>query len=188
MRLVGIDVPAPGHEQDRIDHTERLERWAKSRLGRTGRPRPVRVTSAKEGLAEFGDGAGEVYGADGGIPAGPGGGSSPGCSWSGFPRIPVEEEGRLTDPVLGKCRRAGSASALPDLSPPPLSAGAGGVPHGPQTSALSHDRRHYEEMGRLVAAGEEPSIDTLYRKYEEIFMAALAHKATPKSAPTSCRI
>jgi len=45
---------------------------------------------------------------------------------------------------------------------------------------LSHDRGHYEEMGRLVAGAKELPVGILHEKYQALFMAALAHKATPK--------
>jgi uncharacterized protein YbgA (DUF1722 family) len=45
---------------------------------------------------------------------------------------------------------------------------------------LSHDRGHYEEMGRLVARAKQLPVQALHEKYQALFMATLAHKATPK--------
>lgn len=100
-----------------------------------------------------------------------------------FPRIPVEEEGRLTDPVLREMfiERVFCLRRFRDLLARPLSRGALVDFHTDhKLLLLSHDRRHYEEMGRLVAGAKTLPLGTLYSKYEEIFLAALAHKATPK--------
>ena len=100
-----------------------------------------------------------------------------------FPRIPVEEEGRLADPVLREMfvERVFCLRRFRDLLARPLSRGALVDFHTDhKLLLLSHDRKHYEEMGRLVAGAKTFPIGTLYRKYEEIFMATLAHKATPK--------
>jgi uncharacterized protein YbgA (DUF1722 family) len=100
-----------------------------------------------------------------------------------FPRVPVEEEGRLTDPVLREMfiERVFCLRRFRDLLSRPLSRRALVDFHTDhKLLLLSHDRGHYEEMGRLVAGGKSVPIDTLYRNYGEIFMAALAHKATPK--------
>jgi uncharacterized protein YbgA (DUF1722 family) len=95
----------------------------------------------------------------------------------------VEEEGRLTDPVLREMffERVFCLRRFRNLLARPLSRGALVDFHTDhKLLLLSHDRRQYEEMGRLVAGAKTLPIGTLYRKYEEIFMAALAHKATPK--------
>ncbi len=100
-----------------------------------------------------------------------------------LPRIPVEEEGRLTDPVLREMfvERVFCLRRFRDLLDLPLSRGALVDFHTDhKLLLLSHDRGHYEEMGRLVAGAKMLPIRELYSKYEEIFMAALAHKATPK--------
>lgn len=100
-----------------------------------------------------------------------------------FPLLPMEEEGRLNDPVLREnfiervfsCRRwkdflAGS----PDL---------GGLVrfHTRQKLlVMSHSVRHYREMGALVARGKELPWPELARRYEELFMRALELHATVK--------
>ena len=125
----------------------------------------------------------KVYGVGDGIPARTGAGVFTRMFMERFPRIPVEEEGRLTDPVLREMfiERVFCLRRFRDLLARPLSRGALVDFHTDhKLLLLSHDRRHYEEMGRLVAGAKTLLLGTLYSKYEAIFLAALAHKATPK--------
>jgi uncharacterized protein YbgA (DUF1722 family)/uncharacterized protein YbbK (DUF523 family) len=181
MRLVG-DPKSPGLVTNKtgIDQTERMERWAKARLdgladlGLCGYV--CKKDSPSSGMERV-----KVYG--GGIPARTGVGIFTRMFMERFPRIPVEEEGRLTDPVLREMfvERVFCLRRFRDLLARPLSRGALVDFHTDhKLLLLSHDRRHYEEMGRLVASAKNLPIETLYRNYEEIFMATLAHKATPK--------
>jgi uncharacterized protein YbgA (DUF1722 family) len=181
MRLVG-DPKSPGLVTNKtgIDQTERMERWAKARLdgladlGLCGYV--CKKDSPSSGMERV-----KVYG--GGIPARTGVGIFTRMFMERFPRIPVEEEGRLTDPVLREMfvERVFCLRRFRDLLARPLSRGALVDFHTDhKLLLLSHDRRHYEEMGRLVASAKNLPIETLYRNYEESFMATLAHKATPK--------
>ena len=183
MRLVG-DPERPRLVTGRsgIDHTERMERWAKARLdelsgvGLCGYI--CKKDSPSSGMERV-----KVYGAGDGIPARAGSGVFTRMFMARFPRIPVEEEGRLADPVLREMfvERVFCLRRFRDLLARPLSRGALVDFHTDhKLLLLSHDRRRYGEMGRLVAGAKTLSVDALYRKYEEIFMATLAHKATPK--------
>jgi uncharacterized protein YbgA (DUF1722 family) len=125
----------------------------------------------------------KVYGGGGGAPARTGAGVFTRMFMERFPRIPVEEEGRLTDPVLREMfvERVFCLRRFRALLARPLSRGSLVDFHTDhKLLLLSHDRGHYEEMGRLVAAAKALPIGILHAKYEEIFMAALSHKATPK--------
>jgi len=183
MRLVGNpENPRLVAGKTGIDHTDRMERWANDRLeelsGLDLCGYICKKDSPSSGMERV-----KVYGAGGGIPARTGAGIFTRMFMERFPRIPVEEEGRLTDPVLREMfvERVFCLRRFRDLLARPLSRGALVEFHTDhKLLLLSHDRRHYEEMGRLVAGAKSLPIDTLYRKYEEIFMAALAHKATPK--------
>jgi uncharacterized protein YbgA (DUF1722 family)/uncharacterized protein YbbK (DUF523 family) len=183
MRLVGDPVhPRLVTNRTGIDHTERMERWAAARLEELSRldlcGYICKKDSPSSGMERV-----KVYGAGDGIPARTGAGVFTRMFMERFPRIPVEEEGRLTDPVLREMfvERVFCLRRFRDLLARPLSRGALVDFHTDhKLLLLSHDRGHYEEMGRLVAGSKILPIGTLYRKYEEIFMAALAHKATPK--------
>jgi uncharacterized protein YbgA (DUF1722 family)/uncharacterized protein YbbK (DUF523 family) len=183
MRLVGEpDRPRLVTNRTGIDHTERMERWAKARLdalsGLDVCGYICKKDSPSSGMARV-----KVYGGVDGIPTRTSAGVFTRMFMERFPRIPVEEEGRLNDPVLREMfiERVFCLRRFRDLIARPLSRGALVDFHTDhKLLLLSHDRRHYEEMGRLVAGAKTLPLGTLYRKYEEIFMAALAHKATPK--------
>jgi len=183
MRLVG-DPKHPRLVTNKIgvDHTERMERWAKARLeelsGLDLCGYICKKDSPSSGMERV-----KVYGTGDGIPARTGAGVFTRMFMERFPRIPVEEEGRLTDPVLREMfiERVFCLRRFRDLFARPLSRGALVDFHTDHKMLLlSHDRGHYEEMGRLVAGAKSVPIETLYRNYGEIFMASLAHKATPK--------
>jgi uncharacterized protein YbgA (DUF1722 family)/uncharacterized protein YbbK (DUF523 family) len=183
MRLVG-DPKHPRLVTNRtgIDHTARMEGWAKERLEELSGfdlcGYICKKDSPSSGMERV-----KVYGCGDGIPARTGAGIFTRMFMERFPRIPVEEEGRLTDPVLREMfvERVFCLRRFRDLLARPLARGALVDFHTDhKLLLLSHDRRHYEEMGRLVAGAKNLPVGTLYRTYEEIFMAALAHKATPK--------
>jgi uncharacterized protein YbgA (DUF1722 family)/uncharacterized protein YbbK (DUF523 family) len=183
MRLVG-DPKRPRLVTNKtgIDHTERMERWAKARLGALS-SLDICGYICKKDSPSSGMERVKVYGVVDGIPARTGAGVFTRMFMERFPRIPVEEEGRLTDPVLREMfiERVFCLRRFRDLLARPLSRGALVDFHTDhKLLLLSHDRRHYEEMGRLVAGAKTLPLGTLYSKYEEIFLAALAHKATPK--------
>jgi uncharacterized protein YbgA (DUF1722 family)/uncharacterized protein YbbK (DUF523 family) len=182
MRLVGNpNRPRLVTGRTGIDHTERMERWATSRVEELSLldlcGYICKKDSPSSGMERV-----KVYGG-GGVPARTGAGVFTRIFMERFPRIPVEEEGRLTDPVLREMfvERVFCLRRFRDLLARPLSRGALVDFHTDhKLLLLSHDRGHYEEMGRLVAGAKTFPLGSLYAKYEESFMAALAHKATPK--------
>jgi len=183
MRLVGDPKhPRLMTNKTGIDHTERMERWAAARLeelsGLDLCGYICKKDSPSSGMERV-----KVYGGSSGAPARTGPGVFTRMFMERFPRIPVEEEGRLTDPVLREMfvERVFCLRRFRHLLARPLSRGSLVDFHTDhKLLLLSHDRRHYEEMGRLVAAAKTLPIGALHAKYEEIFMAALSHKATPK--------
>lgn len=98
-----------------------------------------------------------------------------------FPLIPVEEEGRLCDPILREnfIERIFSYQRWRALL-------LGGV--GRQAvvefhtihkyALLSHSRAHYQSLGRLVAQADRFRPKDLLQRYGEIFMDALRVKST----------
>jgi uncharacterized protein YbgA (DUF1722 family)/uncharacterized protein YbbK (DUF523 family) len=182
MRLVG-DAARPRLVTIRtgIDWTGRMEEWAKVRLDELSRldlcGYICKKDSPSSGMERV-----KVYGG-GGVPVRSGAGIFTRMFMERFPLIPVEEEGRLTDPVLREMfvERVFCLRRFRDLLSKPLSRGALVEFHTDhKLLLLSHDRGHYEEMGRLVARARQLPEGTLYGRYQELFMAALAHKATPK--------
>ena len=183
MRLAGDPKhPRLVTNKTGIDHTERMERWAKARLDELSRldlcGYICKKDSPSSGMERV-----KVYGGGDGIPTRTGAGVFTRMFMERFPRIPVEEEGRLSDPVLREMfiERVFCLRRFRDLLARPPSRGALVDFHTDhKLLLLSHDRGHYEEMGRLVAGAKSVPIEILYRNYGEIFMASLEHKATPK--------
>jgi len=100
-----------------------------------------------------------------------------------FPLLPVEEEGRLHDPVLREnfierifalrrwrevLEQRGGRGGLVDFH----------TKH--KLLILSHNPKHYEAMGRLVAQGKSLPVKDLYLQYQAVFLEALKLKTTPK--------
>lgn len=100
-----------------------------------------------------------------------------------LPLMPVEEEGRLNDPSLREnfiervfsyrrwqenAARARSVAALVDFH----------MRH--KFLLLAHSESHYRQLGRMVAQAKQSPIGESYRQYGEVFMAALAVRATVK--------
>lgn len=98
-----------------------------------------------------------------------------------FPLVPVEEEGRLCDPALREnfIERVFCYRRYQDLI-------NGGVTR--QTMIrfhtihkyllLAHSQQHYQLLGRLVGRAQQYRPKELASKYGELFMKALAVKAT----------
>ena len=182
MRLVGNPKhPRLVTSRSGEDHTVRMERWADARLDELSRLELCGYICKKDSPSSGMERV-KVYGGEG-PPARAGAGIFTRMFMERFPLIPVEEEGRLTDPVLREMfiQRVFCFRRFRDLLGRPLSRGALVDFHTDHKMLLlSHDRGHYEEMGRLVAGAKELPVGILHEKYQALFMAALAHKATPK--------
>jgi uncharacterized protein YbgA (DUF1722 family)/uncharacterized protein YbbK (DUF523 family) len=102
---------------------------------------------------------------------------------SELPLLPVEEEGRLNDPILREnfverifayhrwqrlaCRRR-SISSLVDFH----------TRH--KFLLLAHSEPHYRKLGRIVAEAKQSPIAAAYEQYSRLFMEGLACHATAK--------
>jgi len=99
-----------------------------------------------------------------------------------FPNLPVEEEGRLNDPLLREnflervfaycrwqefCREDGGMGGLVRFH----------TCH--KLQLMAHNPRLYRELGKLVASGKGVGRDELLRSYETLFMRTLGYRATP---------
>ena len=100
-----------------------------------------------------------------------------------FPHLPVEEEGRLNDPLLREnfIERIFAYRRLRSFFSSRWSVGGLVAFHtAHKLQILAHSTRHYEELGRLVAGAKTTPRDELRRAYEDGFMTALAVLARPK--------
>ena len=100
-----------------------------------------------------------------------------------FPDLPVEEEGRLSDPRLREnfVERVFAYARLRDLFNDPWDPGALVRFHSAHKLILmAHSPKTYQQLGRLVAAaGVLPERD-VQQPYSRAFMAALTVIATPR--------
>ena len=182
MHLEGNpDSPRLVTSRTKQDMTERMVTWARKRV----------VELEKEGLMGFifksdspssGMERVRVYG-EKGMPSKKGVGMFARIFMEHFPLLPVEEEGRLHDPVLREnfierlfalrrwrevLEQKGGRGALVDFH----------TQH--KLLILSHNPKHYEAMGRLVAQGKSLPVKDLYLQYQSVFLEALKLKTTPK--------
>lgn len=98
-----------------------------------------------------------------------------------YPNLPVEEEGRLRDPVLREnfVERVFAYRRLRALLSSRWTVGALVRWHTAQKLALmAHSTVRYRELGRLVAEAAEIPRAELGRHYEDEFMSAMRIRAT----------
>jgi uncharacterized protein YbgA (DUF1722 family)/uncharacterized protein YbbK (DUF523 family) len=99
-----------------------------------------------------------------------------------FPHLPVEEEGRLTDPALREnfIVRVFAYHRLQQLLKSRFSRGEMVQFHtAHKYLLLAHSPTHYQQIGRLVAAIKKTPVAEFKAKYLALFMEGLTHRATP---------
>jgi uncharacterized protein YbgA (DUF1722 family) len=124
----------------------------------------------------------KVY-TQGGMPAGPGSGLFARALMDAFPLLPVEEEGRLSDPHLRDSfitrvfsyRRL---TALLDSAPRPADLVAFHTAH--KYLLLAHSPAHYAKLGRLVANLKGVPRAERLERYGQAFLEGLRVKATTR--------
>ncbi len=165
----------------RLDLTGRMEAWAGRRVAELEKEglcgfvfKSRSPSSGMERVSVFPEGGGQAVKKGSGIFAR--------IFMERFPLLPVEEEGRLQDPVLREnfierifaCRRWREMIA------------AGRKPShlvrfhsNHKLFLLAHSEKHYREMGKLVAQAGTIPAGELYARYEALMAEALRLKATP---------
>jgi uncharacterized protein YbgA (DUF1722 family) len=124
----------------------------------------------------------KVYG-DQGMPAKKGIGMFARTFIKHFPLLPVEEEGRLHDPILREnfIERIFTLRRWREILAQKESRGNLVSFHTRhKLLILSHSPKHYETMGKWVAQAKDPPLKELYQKYQILLMEALLLKTTPK--------
>ncbi|BBO75966.1 hypothetical protein DSCW_33830 [Desulfosarcina widdelii] len=180
MRLVGLaDNPRLVTNKTGIDHTERMQTWVEKRLDALDRENLYgfifKKDSPSSGLHRV-----RVY-SDKGPPARTGRGIFAAAFTRRFPRIPVEEEGRLHDPGLREnfIERIFALRRWREALDEKRSLGGLVAFHTREKLLLmAHSQKHYRQMGRLVATGKTMAAARLYDDYETSLMEALHLKAT----------
>jgi uncharacterized protein YbgA (DUF1722 family)/uncharacterized protein YbbK (DUF523 family) len=100
-----------------------------------------------------------------------------------FPLLPVEEEGRLHDPILREnfIECVFALARWRELIDGKEDLGTLVEFHTKhKLLVLSHSTRHYQEMGRLVAGAKGLPIETVLEEYQKQLMEALKLRATSK--------
>ena len=100
-----------------------------------------------------------------------------------FPLVPTEEEGRLNDPRIREnfIVRVFSFKRFNLLLNEKFSLGQWVKFHTQHKFLLlAHSRKHYDDLGALVAHSKTIKPSELKKKYGELFMEALTSKSTPK--------
>jgi uncharacterized protein YbgA (DUF1722 family)/uncharacterized protein YbbK (DUF523 family) len=183
MRLVGDpESPRLVTVRSRQDHTERMVRWARQRVTELEKEKLCgfifKSDSPSSGMERV-----KVY-KDGGMPQKNGIGVFARIFMEHFPLIPVEEEGRLHDPLIREnfieriftlkrwvesVETGKSRARLVDFH----------TRH--KLLIMAHSEKHERIMGRMVAqGGNRSSLDGDYAQYQALLMEALRLKATSK--------
>jgi uncharacterized protein YbgA (DUF1722 family)/uncharacterized protein YbbK (DUF523 family) len=182
FRLVGdADCPRFITVRTKEDFTERMTNWAKKRVRELEREDlcgfVFKSNSPSSGMERV-----KVYDRNG-MPAKKGVGLFARAFMEHFPRIPVEEEGRLHDPKLREnfIERIFALKRWRDMIATKKTRGKLVDFHTRnKLLILAHSPKHHREMGKHVAAAKEVPTNALYDNYEQLLMEALSLKTTPK--------
>ena len=182
LRLVGPpENPRLLTRKTGEDHTEAMQAWARKRLDALEKENLCGFIF-KGGSPSSGMERVKVYNEKGHMVTKTGVGIFAKAFMERFPLIPVEEDGRLHDPVLRenfiirifaltRWREARKAMKLGDLVT---------FHTDNKLLILAHSTEHYREMGRLVAKGKAMEAKDLFREYETLLLQALSRKSTAR--------
>jgi len=163
-----------------VDHTGKMQGWIRRKL-QDLEGLDLCGYICKKGSPSSGMERVKVYGKNG-IPANAGAGMFTKAFMDRFPLIPVEEEGRLQDPVLREMfvERMFTLRRLRDRIRQGKTRGNLVEFHTDhKLLILAHGRTRYAEMGRLVAHAKELPLEELYRRYLHLLMVALRLRIPP---------
>ncbi len=180
FRLVGVpDSPRLVTFKSKTDHTDRMLTWAQKRIRELEKEELCgfifKSDSPSSGMIRV-----KVYN-EKGMPHKIGIGMFARAFMEHFPLIPVEDDGRLNDPIIREnfilqiftmkrwrdnlARKRGIGSLVDFHTRNKL-------------LMLSHSPKHYRLMGKLVAEGKKMPLGDLYDQYQLLLMEALRLKTT----------
>jgi uncharacterized protein YbgA (DUF1722 family)/uncharacterized protein YbbK (DUF523 family) len=162
-----------------IDHTDKMSAYAQHRviaLGREGLSGYVlKKDSPSCGMERV-----RVYGSSG-MPARSGAGLFAAALMRRYPFLPIEEEGRLNDPLLREnfVERVFAYRRLRSFFSSRWTLGGLVRFHTRhKLTLMAHSPKAYRELGRFVADAKRMSRDNVPERYESAFMEALKKVAT----------
>ena len=182
VRLVGpAENPRLVTQKTAVDKTDQMKVWIKGRLKELTKEDLCgfifRSKSPSSGLYRI-----RVYGDDGKVRKN-GTGLFAKAFTKAFPRIPVEEAGRLNDPKLREnfIENIFSLQRWRQLCDHPLTLGGLVAFHTHnKLLILSHNQDIYRKMGKLVAQGKNYEFFQLIDNYEDLLLKALRLPTTVK--------
>jgi len=163
-----------------VDHTDAMERWSGRRLGELA-GEDLSGYVLKKDSPSCGMERVKVFG--GGTPHRIGRGIYAAALLERFPNLPVEEEGRLSDPVLREnfIERVFACHRLRRFFAPRWTVGSLIALHtAHKMTLLSHSTTNYQRLGQLVAAAARTAREALRSGYESQFMSTLRIPATTR--------
>ena len=182
LRLVGNpDSPRLVTVRTKQDLTDRMTQWARKRMLELEKEELLgfifKSDSPSSGMERV-----KVY-SDQGMPAKKGIGIFAKTFMEHFPLLPVEEEGRLHDPILREnfIERIFTLKRWRETLAQKESRGSLVSFHTRhKLLILSHSPKHYQTMGKGVAQAKDLPLKELYRQYQVLLMEALLLRTTPK--------
>lgn len=182
MRLVGDPaVPRLVTSRSGADLTDRMLGWARERTEQLAGEELCGFVF-KSGSPSSGMERVKVYG-EGGTPAKTGVGLFARAFMERFPLLPVEEDGRLNDPVLREnfIERIFALRRWRETLARGRNRGNLVDHHAREKLlVLSHSTEHYRALGRLVGHAKERETEPLFAAYQALLLEALRLRATPK--------
>ncbi len=182
VRLVGDpENPRMITFKSKKDLTDQMKRWAKKRVKELEKEDLCgfifKSDSPSSGMIRV-----KVY-SEKGMPRKVGVGMFARAFMGHFPRIPVEDDGRLHNPAIREnfIERIFSLKRWRDIAAKSPRIGKLVDFHSRnKLLLLSHSQKHYRLMGKLVANGKKLTPRKLFDQYEQLLLEALALNTTAK--------
>lgn len=182
MRLVGdISNPRLFTVNSKVDVTQKMTQWISMRIRQLEGARLdgyiFKSKSPSSGMERI-----KVYPSpEGGMPTKKGVGLFARAFMDHFPTLPVEDEGRMHDPVLRENfieRVFVHARWQKFLDGKPDKAGLIAFHRRHKLLLMAHDVASYRSIGKMVAQLSKADVDTFLVEYIALLMKGLSHKAT----------
>jgi uncharacterized protein YbgA (DUF1722 family)/uncharacterized protein YbbK (DUF523 family) len=182
VRLLGDpENPSMITFKSKKDLTNQMKRWAKKRVKELEKEDLCgfifKSDSPSSGMIRV-----KVY-SEKGMPRKVGVGMFARAFMDHFPRIPVEDDGRLHNPAIREnfIERIFSLKRWRDIAAKSPRIGKLVDFHSRnKLLLLSHSQKHYRLMGKLVANGKKLTPRKLFDQYEQLLLEALALNTTAK--------